>query len=188
MSDVLVLGHDHRVVVERVLPQLPVRRIATTDVVDVLRLVAVLGRQAMRQRRGSCRESNATEWKTGLRRPGTCSPPDSGWNSPERRRVRRRSVTSQSRRSVTPPEWCSTAFVSDGPPRRRAREPTRLVTACYTLRVARSSVYLSLDEAMALCLILAEAADAISAEEELRDTWVDEARLMIEMILGRTDE
>lgn len=54
--------------------------------------------------------------------------------------------------------------------------------------MARSNINLSFDEAMALCLILAEAADAVSAEEELRDTWVDEARLMIEMILGRTDE
>lgn len=55
--------------------------------------------------------------------------------------------------------------------------------------MARSdNVTLSYDEAMALCLLLAEAADATSAEEELRDTWVDEARLMIEMILGRTDE
>jgi hypothetical protein len=39
-----------------------------------------------------------------------------------------------------------------------------------------------------LCLLLAEAADATSAEEELRDTWADEARLMIEMILDRTDQ
>lgn len=55
--------------------------------------------------------------------------------------------------------------------------------------VARSeNVTLSYDEAMALCLLLAEAADAASAEEELRDTWADEARLMIEMILGRTDQ
>lgn len=53
---------------------------------------------------------------------------------------------------------------------------SRPVTDRYTCRVARSSIYLSLDEAMALCLILAEAADAISAEEELRDTWVEEAR------------
>jgi hypothetical protein len=41
---------------------------------------------------------------------------------------------------------------------------------------------------MAVCLILAEGADAVSAGEELRDTWAEEARLMIEMILGRTDE
>jgi hypothetical protein len=41
---------------------------------------------------------------------------------------------------------------------------------------------------MALCLLLAEAADAASAGEELRDTWAAEARLMIDMILGRTDE
>jgi hypothetical protein len=47
---------------------------------------------------------------------------------------------------------------------------------------------LSYDEAMALCLLVAEAADATSADEELRDTWADEARLMIEMILGRTDQ
>lgn len=43
-------------------------------------------------------------------------------------------------------------------------------------------------EAMAVCLLLAEAADATLADEELRDTWAGEARLMIEMILGRTDE
>lgn len=55
--------------------------------------------------------------------------------------------------------------------------------------VARSAnITLSYDEAMALCLLLAEAADATSADEELRDTSADEARLMIEMILGRTDQ
>jgi len=43
------------------------------------------------------------------------------------------------------------------------------------------------DEAMAVCLLLAEAADASVASEELRDTWAAEARLMIEMILGDTD-
>jgi hypothetical protein len=47
---------------------------------------------------------------------------------------------------------------------------------------------LSYDEAMAICLLLAEAADETSADEELRDTWPVEARLMIEMLLGRTDE
>ena len=41
---------------------------------------------------------------------------------------------------------------------------------------------------MAICLLLAEAADATRSEESLRDTWAEEARLMIEMILGRTDE
>ena len=41
---------------------------------------------------------------------------------------------------------------------------------------------------MAVCLLLAEAADATSADEDLRDTWTGEARLMIEMLLGRTDE
>lgn len=45
-----------------------------------------------------------------------------------------------------------------------------------------------LDEAMAICLLLAEAADASADDQPLRDTWVDEARLMIEFILGRTDE
>ncbi len=54
--------------------------------------------------------------------------------------------------------------------------------------VARSDINISYDEAMALCLLLAEAADASTAGEELRDTWAGEARLMIEMILGRTDE
>lgn len=47
---------------------------------------------------------------------------------------------------------------------------------------------LSYDEAMAICLLLAEAADAAVDDELVRDTWADEARLMIEMILGRTDE
>ena len=47
---------------------------------------------------------------------------------------------------------------------------------------------LSYDEAMAVCLLLAEAADAAVDKEPLRDTWADEARLMIELILGRTDE
>jgi hypothetical protein len=49
-------------------------------------------------------------------------------------------------------------------------------------------VMLSYDEAMAVCLLLAEAADASADDEPVRDTWVQEARLMIEMILGRTDE
>jgi hypothetical protein len=50
-----------------------------------------------------------------------------------------------------------------------------------------SEVHLSYDEAMAVCLLLAEAADASMDDEPLRDTWADEARLMIDMILGRTD-
>jgi hypothetical protein len=54
--------------------------------------------------------------------------------------------------------------------------------------VARETITLAYDEAMAVCLLLAEAADAAVNEEPLRDTWVDEARLMVEMILGRTDE
>ena len=52
----------------------------------------------------------------------------------------------------------------------------------------RSEVVLSYDEAMAVCLLLAEAADASVADEPLRDTWSEEARLMIELVLGRTDE
>lgn len=47
---------------------------------------------------------------------------------------------------------------------------------------------LRFDEAMAACLLLAEAADASLDLEELRDTWADEARLMIELILNRTDD
>lgn len=41
---------------------------------------------------------------------------------------------------------------------------------------------------MEICLLLAEAADAAVDEEQVRDTWVDEARLVIELMLGRTDE
>ena len=52
----------------------------------------------------------------------------------------------------------------------------------------RAEIALSYDEAMAICLLLAEAADAAADEEPIRDTWVGEARLMIELILGRTDE
>ena len=54
--------------------------------------------------------------------------------------------------------------------------------------MARSDITLSYDEAMAVCLLLAEAADASVDDEPLRDTWAQEARLMIELILGRTDE
>ena len=61
------------------------------------------------------------------------------------------------------------------------------VTNCYSRCVARSEIRLSYDEAMAVCLLLAEAADASADDQPLRDTWVDEARLMIELILGRTD-
>ena len=52
----------------------------------------------------------------------------------------------------------------------------------------RNEVVLSYDEAMAVCLLLAEGADASSNDEPPRDTWADEARLMIELILSRTDE
>ena len=52
----------------------------------------------------------------------------------------------------------------------------------------RDTVTLDYDEAMALCLLLAEAADATVDDAPLRDTWAEEARLMIELILGRTDE
>jgi len=52
----------------------------------------------------------------------------------------------------------------------------------------RAEVVLSYEEAMEVCLLLAEAADADSQGDSLRDTWVGEARLMIELILGRTDE
>lgn len=69
----------------------------------------------------------------------------------------------------------------------RARE-LPAVTICYIGGVARNSITLSYDEAMAVCLLLAGAADAARDEEPLRDTWADEARLMIEMVLGRTDE
>lgn len=54
--------------------------------------------------------------------------------------------------------------------------------------MARDEIPVSYDEAMAICLLLAEAADAAVDEQPVRDTWVDEARLMIELILGRTDE
>jgi len=53
--------------------------------------------------------------------------------------------------------------------------------------VPGGDVHLSYDEAMAVCLLLAEAADASVDEEPVRDTWAAEARLMIELILGRTD-
>jgi len=54
--------------------------------------------------------------------------------------------------------------------------------------VSRDEISFSYDEAMAMCLLLAEAADASVNDEPVRDTWADEARLMIELILGRTDE
>lgn len=54
--------------------------------------------------------------------------------------------------------------------------------------MAHDSIRLSYNEAMAVCLLLAEAADAAVDEEPVRDTWVDEARLMVELLLGRTDE
>ena len=52
----------------------------------------------------------------------------------------------------------------------------------------RSEITLSYDEGMAICLLLAEAADAAVDEQPVRDTWVEEARLAIDLILGRTDE
>ena len=54
--------------------------------------------------------------------------------------------------------------------------------------MAQGGVTLSYDEAMMVCLLLAEAADASAGDETLSDTWAGEARLMIELILRRTDE
>ena len=53
--------------------------------------------------------------------------------------------------------------------------------------VPPTDITLTYDETMALCLLLAEAADATSNDEDLRDTWAEEARLMIELLLNRTD-
>lgn len=39
-----------------------------------------------------------------------------------------------------------------------------------------------------VCLLLAEAADAVTEDDQLRDTWAEEARLMIELVLNRTDD
>lgn len=64
----------------------------------------------------------------------------------------------------------------------------RPVTDWYSQEVPRGEVVLSYDEAMAVCLLLAEAADASLDLSELRDTWAEEARLMIELILNRTDD
>lgn len=41
---------------------------------------------------------------------------------------------------------------------------------------------------MAICLLLAEAADAVVDDEQLRDTRAEEARLMIELVPNRTDD
>ena len=62
------------------------------------------------------------------------------------------------------------------------------VTDWYSQSVPRREVVLSYDEAMAVCLLLAEAADASLDMSHLPDTWAEEARLMIEMILNRTDD
>ena len=52
----------------------------------------------------------------------------------------------------------------------------------------KSDVTLTYDEAMAVCLLLAEAADVVVDDDQLRDTWAEEARLMIELVLNRTDD
>jgi hypothetical protein len=62
------------------------------------------------------------------------------------------------------------------------------VTDWYSLEVPRSEVVLSYHEAMAACLLLPEAVDASLDVTELRDTWAAEARLMIELILTRTND
>jgi len=74
---------------------------------------------------------------------------------------------------------------SGSPKYRRARWMTDgpCVTICYIRRVARQQVVLSYDEAMAICPLLVEAADAAADAEQLRDTWAGEARVMIELIL-----
>ncbi|MBA2495508.1 MAG: hypothetical protein H0V33_00135 [Acidimicrobiia bacterium] len=56
------------------------------------------------------------------------------------------------------------------------------------MRSGPHDVTLSYDEAVAVCLLVAEAADAARDEEPLGDTWADEFRLMIELVLGRTDD
>lgn len=63
------------------------------------------------------------------------------------------------------------------------------VTFCYSRWAWLATTFtLSYDEVMAICLLLAEATDAAVNEDDVRDTWVNEARLMVELILGRTDE
>ena len=74
------------------------------------------------------------------------------------------------------------------PPRGKWPRANADVTDWYDPAVPRSEVVLSYDEAMAVSLLLAEAADASRDETDLRDTWAEEARLMIEMILNRTDD
>jgi hypothetical protein len=43
------------------------------------------------------------------------------------------------------------------------------------MAVSRAEIAFSYDEAMAICLLLAEAADAAADEEPVRDTWGGEA-------------
>jgi hypothetical protein len=45
------------------------------------------------------------------------------------------------------------------------------VSVCYSCSLARSEITLSYDEAMAVCLLLAEAADASVEDEPLRDCF-----------------
>jgi hypothetical protein len=53
--------------------------------------------------------------------------------------------------------------------------------------VLRARVTLSYDEAMSLGLLLARGRRRSLPDEEVRDTWADEARLMIDLILDRAD-
>ncbi len=71
---------------------------------------------------------------------------------------------------------------------RRYLPCTRVVTQCYSHPGASQRDHTHYDEAMAVCLLLAEAADASVDDEMVRDTWPQEARLMIELILGRADQ
>ena len=68
------------------------------------------------------------------------------------------------------------------------RAERAFVTTWYSRYVPGGDVTLTYDEAMAICLLLAEAADAVTDDDQLRDTWAEEARLMIELVLNRTDD
>ncbi len=56
------------------------------------------------------------------------------------------------------------------------------------MRVPRASISLSYDEALFIADLLALAADAASNDEDVPDTFADEARLAINLILARTDD
>lgn len=66
-------------------------------------------------------------------------------------------------------------------------EPANVKT-WYSALMPKATITLSYEEALYVADLLAVAADAASNDEDVPDTFPDEARLAINLILSRTDD